>query len=216
VPDLIQLALYFAAALLLAVTPGPGIFYVAARTLAGGRAEGVASSFGTGLGGMVHVLAGSLGVSAVVLASAELFTALKLVGAAYLVWIGFRTVQAARRDASAALANGTMAPPIGPRRAFREGVLVEALNPKTAAFFLAFVPQFADPAAGPVAVQFMVLGFVSVALNTLADVVVAFAAGGIRDGAAARPALIRRLREGSGAAMIALGVGLALAKRPTG
>nr|WP_245215588.1 LysE family translocator [Pararoseomonas baculiformis] len=202
--------------MLLAITPGPGIFYVAARTLAGGRAEGVASSFGTGLGGMVHVLAGSLGVSAVVLASAELFTALKLVGAAYLVWIGLRTVQAARRDASAALADGAAAPPIGPRRAFREGVLVEALNPKTAAFFLAFVPQFVDPAAGPVALQFMVLGSVSVALNTLADVVVAFAAGGIRDGAAARPALIRRLREGSGAAMIVLGVGLALAKRPTG
>jgi threonine/homoserine/homoserine lactone efflux protein len=88
-PDLTQLALYFAAALVLAVTPGPGIFYVAARTLAGGRAEGVVSSFGTGLGGMVHVLAGSLGVSAIVLASAELFTALKLIGAAYLVWIGF-------------------------------------------------------------------------------------------------------------------------------
>lgn len=215
-PDLTQLALYFAASLLLAITPGPGIFYVAARTLAGGRGEGVASSFGTGLGGMVHVLAGSLGVSAVVLASAELFTALKLVGAAYLVWIGVRTIQAARRDASTALATGAVAPPIGPRRAFREGVLVEALNPKTAAFFLAFVPQFVDPAVGSVAVQFMVLGFVSVALNTAADVVVAFAAGGIRSGAAARPALIRRLREGSGAAMIALGVGLALAKRPTG
>ncbi len=83
------------------------------------------------------------------------------------------------------------------------------------AFFLAFVPQFVDPAAGPVALQFVVLGSVSVALNTLADVVVAFAAGGIRDGAAARSTLIRRLREGSGAAMIALGVGLALAKRPT-
>src|SRR4028119_1815695 len=103
-PDLTQFILFIAAATLLAVTPGPGIFYVAARTLAGGRAEGVASSFGTGLGGMVHVLAGSLGVSAVVLTSAELFTALKLLGAAYLVWIGFRTFQAARRDASATLA----------------------------------------------------------------------------------------------------------------
>lgn len=215
-PDLTQLALYLAAALLLAVTPGPGIFYVAARTLAGGRAEGVASSFGTGLGGMVHVLAGSLGVSAIVLASAELFTALKLIGAAYLVWIGFRTFQVARRDAATVLAGETVAPPIGPRRAFREGVLVEALNPKTAAFFLAFVPQFVNPAAGPVALQFMLLGFVSVTLNTLADVVVAIAAGSIRDGATARPALIRHLREGSGAAMMALGVGLALAKRPTG
>jgi threonine/homoserine/homoserine lactone efflux protein len=83
--DPMQLVLYVAAALVLAATPGPGIFYVAARTLSGGRAEGIASSFGTGLGGMAHVIAGSLGVSAVVLASAELFTALKLAGAAYLV-----------------------------------------------------------------------------------------------------------------------------------
>src|SRR5438046_10096773 len=102
-PNLTQFALYFAAAFLLAITPGPGLFYVAARTLAGGRAEGVASSFGTGLGGMVHVLAGGLGVSAVVLASAELFTILKLVGAAYLVWLGLRTLRSARRHAPAGL-----------------------------------------------------------------------------------------------------------------
>lgn len=207
-----QLALYVAAAALLAVTPGPGIFYVAARTLAGGRAEGVASSFGTGLGGMVHVAAGSLGVSAIVLASAELFTALKLIGAAYLVWIGYRTIRSARQGAG--LGEMPAAPPVGPRRAFREGALVEALNPKTAAFFLAFVPQFLDPAAGHVALQFMLLGVISVALNTLADLVVACAAGGIRDGAAARPALIARLRAASGAAMVALGLGLAFARRP--
>lgn len=185
-PDPTQLALYVAAAVLLAVTPGPGIFYVAARTLAGGRAEGIASSFGTGLGGMVHVLGGSLGVSAIVLASAELFTALKLIGAAYLVWLGFRTVQAARRAAASVLAGGAVAPPVGAQRAFREGVVVEGLNPKTAAFFLAFVPQFVDPGAGNVAVQFVILGFVSVALNTLADIVVAFAAGGLRTGGASR------------------------------
>ncbi len=213
-PDLTQLALYFAAALLLAVTPGPGIFYVAARTLAGGRAEGVASSFGTGLGGMVHVLGGSLGVSAIVLASAELFTALKLLGAAYLVWIGFRTLQSARREAAAVLEGGIASPPVGARRAFREGVLVEALNPKTAAFFLAFIPQFVEPAAGSIALQFVVLGFTSVALNTLADIVVVFAASGIREGASTRPGLVRRLREASGAGMIALGIGLSLAKRP--
>ncbi|TGD95540.1 LysE family translocator [Methylobacterium nonmethylotrophicum] len=212
-PDLASLALYAVAALVLAVTPGPGLFYVAARTLAGGRPEGVASSFGTGLGGLVHVVAGGLGVSALVLASAELFTALKLVGAAYLVWIGYRTLRAARRDA-ASVTVGDAAPSIGPGRAFREGVLVEALNPKTAAFFLAFVPHFVDPAAGPVAVQFVVLGSVSVVLNTLADLAVTIAAGRIRSAAAARPGLVRRLREASGAAMITLGLGLALARRP--
>lgn len=211
-PSLSQFALYFVAALALAVTPGPGIFYVAARTLAGGRADGIASSVGTGLGGMVHVLAGSLGVSAVVLASAELFTALKLVGAAYLVWLGVRTIRTARHGAPAELFGDS--PAAGVRRAFREGVLVEALNPKTAAFFLAFIPQFIDP-AGNVALQFAVLGFLSVLLNTLADIVVAFAASRIRAGATARPMLVARLRQGSGAAMVALGIGLALAKRPT-
>lgn len=210
-PDMTQFVLFLAAAFVLAVTPGPGIFYVAARTLAGGRAEGMASSFGTGLGGMAHVLAGSLGVSAIVLASAELFAALKLIGAAYLVWLGIRTFQAARRDAAS---SGPAAPPIGARRAFREGVMVEALNPKTAAFFLAFIPQFVDPSQGSVAAQFVLLGFVSVLLNTLADIVVAFLASGIRDGAKASPVLIRRLRQGSGAGMVALGLGLALARRP--
>jgi threonine/homoserine/homoserine lactone efflux protein len=213
-PNLTQFALYFAAAFVLAITPGPGIFYVAARTLAGGRSAGVASSFGTGLGGMLHVFAGSLGVSAVVLSGAELFTALKLVGAVYLVWIGLRTFQSARREAANALAGAPASPPIGVWRAFREGVLVEALNPKTAAFFLAFIPQFVDPGSGSVAVQFVVLGFISVVLNTLADIVMAFAASGIREGAAARPNLVRRLREGSGAAMVALGIGLAMARRP--
>lgn len=203
-------AAFLAVALLLAVTPGPGIFYVAARSLAGGRAEGVASSFGTGLGGLVHVLAGSLGVSAVVLTSAELFTLLKLAGAGYLVWLGVRAVLDARREAMP----GLVAPPMmGPRRAFREGVTVEALNPKTAAFFLAFLPQFVDPAAGSVAAQFAVLGVVSVTLNTLADLVIAYAAGRVREGVA-RPGLVRRLREASGAAMVALGLGLLLARRP--
>ena len=207
-----QFALFLAAALLLAVTPGPGIFYVAARSLAGGRGEGIASSLGTGLGGTVHVLAGALGVSAIVLASAALFTLLKLAGAAYLVWLGLRTILAARRDAWAPAPT----PALGLRRAFREGMVVEALNPKTAAFFLAFVPQFVDPAQGHVAGQFAMLGLLSVLLNTLADVVVAVAGGSIRQGAATRPGLVRRLHEVSGAAMIALGLGLAFVRRPAG
>jgi threonine/homoserine/homoserine lactone efflux protein len=214
VPDLSPFALFTVAALILAVTPGPGIFYVAARSLAGGRAEGIASSLGTGLGGMVHVAAGSFGVSAIVLASAELFTALKLVGAGYLIWLGLRTLRDARRATIAAPGSGAAVPPVGVRQAFREGVLVEALNPKTAAFFLAFVPQFVDPGAGEVALQFAVLGVISVAFNTIADVAVAFAAGGVRAGLTARPGLVRRLREASGAVMMALGLGLALARRP--
>jgi threonine/homoserine/homoserine lactone efflux protein len=212
--DFGQFALFLAAAVLLAATPGSGIFYVAARTLSGGRGEGLASSFGTGLGGLVHVLSGALGVSALVLASAHLFTALKLVGAAYLVWIGFRTILAARRDAQAIAADVGAAPSVGPRRAFREGIAVEALNPKTAAFFLAFLPQFVDVTAGHVALQFVVLGTISVTLNTLADLVVAVIAGRAHAGLGIRPGLVRRLREVSGGGMVVLGLGLLLARRP--
>ncbi len=125
-----------------------------------------------------------------------------------------RTICSARRDAEAALAGAAVAPPVGARRAFREGALVEALNPKTAAFFLAFVPQFVDPAAEGVTLQFATLGLISVVLNMLADIAVAFAASGVRAGVASRPGLVRRLREASGAAMVALGLGLLLARRP--
>jgi threonine/homoserine/homoserine lactone efflux protein len=206
--ELTSFLLFTAAALVIAVTPGPGIFYVAARTLAGGYAEGVASSFGTGLGGCVHIAAGALGVSALVMASAEAFTLLKLAGAIYLVWLGFKTIREARLDAPSGVAT------TGAWRAFREGVLVEALNPKTAAFFLAFIPQFVSPAGGSVALQFVVLGLVSVGLNTLVDVVVAFMAARARDGFARGPKIIRRLRETSGLVMCGLGAALALARRP--
>ncbi len=209
-PDL----LFLLAALAIAVSPGPGLFYVAARSLAGGRAEGIASSFGTALGGGVHVLGGALGVSALVLASAEAFTLLKLAGAAYLVVLGWRTIRDAGREAGAPVPTSTAPPAMGHARAFREGAVVEALNPKTAAFFLAFLPQWVDPAAGGVFWQFVLLGCISVALNTAADVVVAFGAGALRRGAGARPRLLRRLRQGSGALMVGLGAALAFARRP--
>ncbi|MET0530838.1 MAG: LysE family translocator [Microvirga sp.] len=206
--ELSSFLLFLAAALLIAITPGPGIFYVAARTLAGGYAEGVASSFGTGLGGCVHIVAGALGVSALVMASAEAFTLLKLAGAVYLVWLGYKTIREAKVDAPSNVTT------TGAWKAFREGILVEALNPKTAAFFLAFIPQFVSPAQGNVALQFAVLGLVSVTLNTLVDVVVAFMAARARDGFARRPKIIRRIRETSGFVMCGLGAALALARRP--
>jgi threonine/homoserine/homoserine lactone efflux protein len=207
-PDIGTLALFLLAASALAITPGPGIAYVAARTLAGGRREGIASSFGTALGGSVHILAGALGVSALVLASAEAFTLLKLVGAAYLVWIGIKTI----REAGAPLVTGNT-DAAGSARAFRDGIVIEVLNPKTAAFFLAFIPQFISP-DGDVLLQFAALGFVVVFLNTAVDVVVAFVAGRARETLVSRPALITRVRQGSGALMCGLGVLLAVARRP--
>jgi threonine/homoserine/homoserine lactone efflux protein len=203
----INFPLFLLAALIVAAVPGPGIFYVAARTLSGGKRAGIASTFGTALGGLVHVIAGAVGVSALILASAELFTGLKFAGALYLVWLGLKTFREARDLLpQQAIAAGT-------QRVFREGVLVEALNPKTAAFFLAFIPQFIDP-AGYVALQFIILGLISVALNTLADVVVVMMAASARAGLTRNPNLLQRLRQGSGLFIAGLGISLVLARRP--
>jgi threonine/homoserine/homoserine lactone efflux protein len=203
-----NLSLFLLAALIIAAVPGPGIFYVAARTLAGGKKAGIASTFGLALGGLVHVIAGGLGVSAIILASAQLFTVLKLAGALYLVWLGIKTFSEAGHAPSEQIA------PTGAKRAFREGVVVEALNPKTAAFFLALIPQFIDPAAGHVALQFMMLGMISVMLNTFADVIVVSIATTARTNLLRRPKFFQRLRQGSGLFIAGLGISLALARRP--
>lgn len=209
--DTANLALFLVSAIVIAITPGPGIMYVAARTLANGRAEGIASSIGTGLGGLVHVCAGALGVSAIVMASAQAFTVFKFAGAAYLVWLGVK----AWRSACVPLADSLLAiKKTGSRDAFREGIFVEALNPKTAAFFLAFIPQFVDMSAGSVAGQFAAFGLVAVTLNTAADVVVAFTASRVRADLLSRPAAIKRMRQGCAAVFCGLGVSLALARRP--
>ena len=200
--------LFLLAAIIIAAIPGPGIFYVTARTLSGGRQAGIASTFGTALGGLVHVIAGSLGVSAIILASAQLFTGLKLVGALYLIWLGIRTFREAGH------ASPVEAAPAGTRRAFREGVVVEAFNPKTAAFFLAFIPQFLDPAAAHPAFQFLALGLISVALNTIADIIVVVLASTARAHLERKPRFVQRLREGSGLFIAGLGIWLALARRP--
>ena len=202
-------SLFLLAAVIIAAVPGPGIFYVTARTLSGGRQAGIASTFGTALGGLAHVVAGGLGVSAIILASAQLFTGLKLVGALYLVWLGIKTF---REAGNAPQEEIILA--VGAARAFREGIAVEALNPKTAAFFLAFIPQFLDPAAGHPALHFMALGLVSVALNTFADIIVVAVASAARTHLTRRPRFVQRLRQGSGLFMAGLGLSLALARRP--
>ncbi|MET4175432.1 threonine/homoserine/homoserine lactone efflux protein [Bradyrhizobium sp. LA6.1] len=204
--ELQTFALFLAAATLVAITPGPGIFYIIARTLAGGRTEGLASSVGLGLGGFVHVLAGAIGISALVMASAEAFTALKIAGAFYLIWLGIKTWREAR------VAAPTEVRTTGAGRALREGIVVEALNPKTAAFFLAFIPQFVDTTAN-VAVQFTVLGTMSVALNTGVDLIVAHWAAKAREALTERPKFVARTRRASAAVMCGLGAALLIARR---
>ncbi len=211
-PALSDFLLFLLAALAISLTPGPGLLYVAARTLAAGRAEGLASTFGLMLGGQVHVLAGALGVSALLVASAEAFTLFKILGALYLVWLGIKTFRGS--DLPPVDAAAAAAPAGNPRRAFRDGILVETLNPKTAAFFLAFVPQFVDPAAGPVFLQFLLLGSLTVLMNTGADLLMILGADRLSRLFRRRPGLYRRVRQGSGLAYCGLGLSLALARRP--
>ena len=196
---------FLLAAVLLAITPGPGIAYVVARTAAGGRSEGLASCLGTGLGGMLHVLAAAFGLSVLIAQSAVAFTLLKYLGAAYLVYLGIRLWL--RREPAAAVEAVT---PQGARRALVEGIVVEALNVKTALFFLAFLPQFVDPGAALVP-QLVLLGSICVALNTLVDVVAVFIAHRLLSSGAARAARARVMTRMSAATMIGLGAFLALA-----
>ena len=195
---------FFAAAGLLAVTPGPGLLYVAARTVSGGRREGLLSIAGTAAGGLVHVTAGAFGVSALLMASAEAFAILKFAGAIYLIWLGIKTFRAPVTPPS------QLPQPSG--RAFRDGVAVEAFNPKTAAFFLAFIPQFIEP-FHPVATQFLLLGAVSVTLNSLADVAVSLVASHARESTLRRPSLVRWFHRISGSVLCGLGVSLLVARR---
>jgi threonine/homoserine/homoserine lactone efflux protein len=196
--------LFFAAALVLAITPGPGIFYVLARSLAGGRREGALSSFGTFVGGLFHVLAAALGVSAILAASAVAFHTVKYAGAAYLVWLGMRMIRARNAEMAAT----TMQPA---ENAFRQGILTEVLNPKTALFFLSFIPQFIAPERGHVFLQFAVLGALSVILNTAADLLVVVLAAPLERKLKSSVRFRRGQRVASGLGMITLGAYVAFA-----
>lgn len=201
------LAVFLAAAIVLAVTPGPGIFYVLARTLAGARREGVLSACGTFMGGSIHVVAAGFGLSAVLAASAAAFTAVKYAGALYLVWMGIRMI----RTRNVPMDAPSEAVPAN--RAFRQGVVTEVLNPKTALFFLSFLPQFVNPALGHVVIQFLLLGGMSVTLNTAADLLVVCFAAPLGSRLRSNPRFRRNQRVASGVGMIGLGAFVAFGEK---
>ena len=200
---------FFTAAAIFAFIPGPGLLYAAAQTMAGGRSIGLLGTLGLALGGYVHVIAAAAGLSVVFHVVPALYVAVKLIGAAYLVWLGFSMIRAKTTGADGA---PVVARKTG-KRAFVEGITVEMLNPKTAMFFLAFLPQFTDPAASlPVWAQFMILGSIVNLMFALADVVAVLLASSVvtRFGRANRiQSAVQKL---GGGIMVALGVRLALQK----
>lgn len=206
-PDSHHFWLFLAAATLLAISPGPGMLYVLARTLAGGRREGVLSSLGTFLGGLVHVIAAALGLSVVLATSALAFAVVKYAGAAYLIYLGLRMVLNAGRE------NEVHLPAAKPGSGvFAQGVITEALNPKTALFFLAFIPQFVSHSHHESFWQFVLLGTISVTLNTFCDLAVVYLASPIRARLRSSAALRRRQRAATGLTLIGLGTYVALSE----
>ena len=204
--DSTRFFLFLTAAVFLAVAPGPGMLYVLARSLAGGKREGVLSAFGTFLGGMVHVFAAALGVSIILAKSAVAFATVKYVGAAYLCFLGVRMILDARKH-DAAL---EVAPALRPaRNPLWQGVATEVLNPKTALFFLSFIPQFVSRGDGHVFLQFVMLGTISVVLNTTADLIVIALAGPLGERIRSSATFRQRQRTVTGAIMIGLGTYLA-------
>ena len=207
--DSTKFFLFLTAAVLLAVAPGPGMLYVLARSLAGGKREGVLSALGTFFGGMVHVFAAALGVSIILAKSALAFAAVKYVGAAYLGFLGIRMILDARKEKDTDGAEVKALATKPQRNPLWQGVATEVLNPKTALFFLSFIPQFVNRANGHVFLQFVALGTISVVLNTSADLIVIAMAGPLGERIRSSAKFRRRQRTVTGAIMIGLGTYLA-------
>jgi len=171
IPDLSTLGLFVAAALALLLMPGPAVLYVVARSIDQGRSAGLVSVLGVHLGSLVHVTAAAVGLSSLVVSSAVAFGIVKYAGAAYLVCLGVKALVSRETPGQVEV----RAAPLG--TLLRQGAVVNVLNPKTALFFLAFLPQFVDPEAGYVALQLVFFGLVFVALGLVTDSLYALAAG---------------------------------------
>jgi threonine/homoserine/homoserine lactone efflux protein len=205
------LAVFAVSAIGLLLIPGPAVTYLVARSIDQGRAAGLASVAGLGLGTMAHVVSAALGVSAIAASSALAFSALKYLGAAYLIAIGIRTWL--RRDDHVAPVHGDEPVPTTRGdlwKAFRQGVVVNVLNPKTALFFLAFLPQFVDPGRGAAWIQLLVLGTTFVALGLCTDGGYALLASHLGSWLRERPSFARRRRYVTGGIYVTLGVAAAI------
>jgi len=205
---------FLIAAFVLAAIPGPGMLYVLARTLQAGARDGLLSTLGTALGGLVHVVAAAFGLSVILATSATAFAVLKWVGAFYLIFLGVKQILAAQRDEATILPDTLTAQlpkPTWP--AIRDGFFTEALNPKTALFFLALLPQFVAMDGAALAPRLILLGLIVVTFNSSADIVACVAASPLGHYLRRRPQAQRRLSQASGTTMIGLGLFIAAAKR---
>jgi threonine/homoserine/homoserine lactone efflux protein len=204
-PDRTTLILFCIAALALLLTPGPVVLYTIARSIDQGRRAGLVSVLAAGIGDFCHVVAATLGLSALLMSSAIAFSLVKYAGAAYLIYLGMRTLLARREPQLA-----PSAAPVHLTRIFSQGLLVSILNPKTALFFLAFLPQFVQPAHGAVAAQILLLGGLFVGIGICTNSLYAVLAGSVGAWLKRKARFGRTQRYFTGGVYIALGVTTAL------
>ncbi|TIO07307.1 LysE family translocator [Mesorhizobium sp.] len=213
-PSTELLIAFFATTAIFAYIPGPAMLYAAAQTMARGRWSGLMAVLGIHLGGYVHVIAAAAGLSVLFHAVPTLYVAVKLAGALYLIWLGVSLFRAKAQDdavLSGSVASGMV--PKSARRAFFESITVEVLNPKTAIFFMAFLPQFIDASATfPVWLQFLVLGTIVNLMFSSADVVCVVLAGALITGLRRSSHAQRLMRRAGGVVLVGLGVHVALQK----
>ncbi|HKQ03024.1 MAG TPA: LysE family translocator [Actinomycetes bacterium] len=209
-PETSTLALFAVAAVTLLLIPGPAVLYIVTRSVDQGRAAGLASVCGVHVGTLLHVTAAALGLSALLVSSATAYDTVRWLGAAYLVWLGVRRLLARDENVPEAVA-GPDARRVGLGRIFAQGVVVNVLNPKTALFFFAFLPQFVDTSRGSVPFQVVVFGFAFVLLGLLSDGAYAMLASTGAGWLRRRPGVAKASRLVSGGVLISLGVTTALA-----
>lgn len=207
-PDLQSLLVFIGAGLLLNITPGPDVLYIVGRSIGQGRVAGLVSVLGIATGCFFHVASAALGLSALMFALPLAYDAVRYAGAAYLVWLGLRAI--------ASKSSPLHVQRVDPERlgrVFRQGVLTNMLNPKVAVFFLAFLPQFTDPARGPVPLQVALLGLIFIGNGTIVCVAYALAASWLGEWLKTRYGVATWLNRAMGGLFVGLGVRLALENR---
>jgi threonine/homoserine/homoserine lactone efflux protein len=206
IPSHSSLLLFLSAALVLLAIPGPAVLYVTSRSIGLGRSAGLVSALGIGVGTLVHVAAAAVGLSALLMSSAAAFSAVKYLGAAYLVYLG---VQKLRREEPLGLSQEAARVKLS--RVFGQGIIVNILNPKTALFFFAFLPQFVDASRGSVALQILFLGTLFAGMGVVGDSLWAIFAGTVARRLNRNTRWLRTQRYVSGGMLISLGVATAFA-----
>jgi len=207
-PNHTSLLIFVSTAALLLAIPGPAVLYIVGRSIGQGRNAGLVSALGIGVGTLIHTAAAAVGLSALLVSSATAFSVVKYLGAAYLVYLG---IQRLRSKESLAAASDTREPQATLARVFSQGIVVNVLNPKTALFFFAFLPQFIDPARGHVATQILSLGILFAVMGTTSDSLWALFSGGVAGWLRSNQRWMRNERYVSGGILISLGVATALA-----